>query len=439
MGGPLVQILLDDTTLTPSVRGALRRIGAEVEVARFTGDSPEPTNRPLDARLVLTADARSTTRGKLDKLHEWFDADPCATLVLGDGPVDPPPRSDHAAGGRAIGFGGGLSQDDLVSRLSAMCDLRRPMEALRSELEVLRQRDRAFRAALHHLDTELRLAGAVQRDLLPSTMPPVNGADIHTLYRPVHAVSGDIYEVVRLDGEHIAISLADATGHGVAAALLTAFAKRGLRGSETVGGRTHRLEPNEVLARLNRDILEMQLQECQFVTAVHAVYNERTHVVRWSRGGAPYPILARRGQPPYRHRSDGPIIGAYPQAPFEVTELQLGPGDVLVFHTDGLEALLLDRRSGSGPADLDCSPWFRALGRQPIEQLLSALETRLDELDPADWEADDLSAVILQVQDSRPRKRTARDVCLKPPSARSQSNVTRPVAAAPTSPQLPAV
>jgi serine phosphatase RsbU (regulator of sigma subunit) len=439
MGGPLVQILLDDTTLTPSVRGALRCIGAEVEVSRFTSDSPEPAHRPLDARLVLTADARSVTRSKLGKLHEWFDGDPCATLVLGDAPVDPPPRTDEATDGRAIGFVGALSQDDLVSRLSAMCDLRRPMEALRSELEVLRQRDKAFRAALHHLDTELRQAGAVQRDLLPSTMPAVKGVDIHTLYRPVHAVSGDIYEVVRLDGEHIAISLADATGHGVAAALLTAFAKRGLRGSETVGGRTHRLEPNEVLARLNRDILEMHLQECQFVSAVHAVYNERTRVVRWSRGGAPYPILARRGQPPRRHRSDGPIVGAYPQAPFEVTELQLGPGDVLVFHTDGLEALLIDRRSGSGLSELDCSPWFQALGREPIEQLLHALETRLDELDPADWEADDLSAVILQVQDSPPSKRAPRDARLKPPSAFSQCKVTRPAAAAPTSPQLPEV
>lgn len=288
-----------------------------------------------------------------------------------------------------------------------MCSLRGPMDTLRHELDVLKRRDKAFRDDIRRFDDELRLAGAVQRDLVCSSMPAVDGLDIHTLYRPAQAVSGDIYDVTRLDDAHIAISLADVTGHGLPAALLTAFVKRALRGTETIGGQAHRLEPNEVLTRLNSDILDARLRECQFATAIHAVYNERTRMIRWARGGAPYPILVRRGEVAVQVASGGPIVGAFPQAQFEVMEQQLEPGDTLVFHTDGLDALLLNQQSGLGLCDLPRSDWFQALGRQPTAKLLRDLEKRLDAADPAAWKADDVSAVVLQVHDPAPDEHQA--------------------------------
>jgi hypothetical protein len=286
------------------------------------------------------------------------------------------------------------------------------MATLRRELEVLKRRHETMKERVRNLDDQLHLAATVQRDLLCSDPPRVEGLDIHTLYRPAQSVSGDVYGVTRLDDAHIAISLADVTGHGLPAAFLTTYVKRGLRGAETLNGQTHRLEPDDVLARLNRDILEAQLDDCQFATAIHAVYNERTRVIRWARGGAPYPILGRPGEAPRQIRSEGPIVGAIPEARFEVLEMRLRPGDTLVLHTDGLDALLLNKRSGLGPCDLPQTDWFQALGRRPTNRLVGELENHIAGTEPGAWEADDLSAVILHIRETSPEYRQASNASL---------------------------
>jgi sigma-B regulation protein RsbU (phosphoserine phosphatase) len=285
------------------------------------------------------------------------------------------------------------------------------MDALQRELTELRQRDESHRETMRRHNDELREASALQRDLVHATRPDIRGVDVHTVYRPAQTVSGDIYDITRLDGERIAISLADVTGHGLPAALLTAFVKRGLRNSEVLGGRTHRFQPDEVLDRLNRDVLDAQLQECQFVTAINAIYNEQTGVIRWARGGAPYPILARRGESPRRIVSKGGLLGALPGSKFEVVEMRLSPGDVLMFHTDGLDPLLCDETHGIGSNEIEQAAWVRDLGHQPTRQLLKDLEHRFEQAQasPETSDAvDDLSVLILEVRSPELKKPLAR-------------------------------
>ncbi|MGB2986996.1 MAG: SpoIIE family protein phosphatase, partial [Phycisphaerae bacterium] len=133
--------------------------------------------------------------------------------------------------------------------------------ALRREVEALKRRDEVQRANLRRLENELKLAASVQRNL-HSPPPTGNGVDFHALYRPADVISGDTYEVVRLDESRVAVALADATGHGLPAGLLSVFVKRSLRGKEAAAGGCRVLDPDEVLARANADILGTQLQEC---------------------------------------------------------------------------------------------------------------------------------------------------------------------------------
>ena len=83
------------------------------------------------------------------------------------------------------------------------------------------------------------------------------------------------------------MAVADATGHGIPAALLTVYIKRALRGKEIENGSYRILSPDEVLSRLNDDILDARLSECQFVAAVYAVLNTTTLELTVARGGAP--------------------------------------------------------------------------------------------------------------------------------------------------------
>ena len=76
------------------------------------------------------------------------------------------------------------------------------------------------------LDEELRLAAKLQQDFLPKQLPQVGPIHFHSLFRPAGYVSGDLYDVMRLDEKRVGFFPVDAVGHGMPAALLTMFIKR---------------------------------------------------------------------------------------------------------------------------------------------------------------------------------------------------------------------
>ena len=398
MRRPRIQVLLDGAGLTTDAREALQVLEARIECFPLAASSRADRTTPADARLVVTYAGPSAINDRLAQIHEWFDHDPCATLVLCDTPVDPDVAPGNEGHSRTIGFAPGrLSRDDLAGRLSTMCDLRGPMDGLRRELKTLKERESVLRDDLQQLEDELQQASVFQHDLLPATLPQIEGLRVHALYRPAGAVSGDIYDVFRLDASHVAFSLADATGHGMAAGLLCAFAKRLLDGRETLDTSRRGLEPEAVLHRLNRALCDARLPECQFVAALHAVYDEKARSVRWARGGMPYPILVRRGDRPRQIASAGPVAGASAEATFELTELPLEAGDTLLFHTDGLDALLRHSERGPEGGRLDRTAWFQALGSRPIGDSLGELHRPRVPLGPPARETDDLTILALHV------------------------------------------
>ncbi|MCJ7730115.1 MAG: SpoIIE family protein phosphatase, partial [Sedimentisphaerales bacterium] len=84
------------------------------------------------------------------------------------------------------------------------------------------------KAAMSSLTEQLRLAGQVQRDFLPSYLPDNDRLRWAAIFLPAECVSGDIYDVARLDEQHIGFYIADVVGHGMPAALLTIFIKQAL-------------------------------------------------------------------------------------------------------------------------------------------------------------------------------------------------------------------
>ncbi len=401
---PRIHVLLDVASLRADVLQALEHVEAEVTVGDFADGQVAAVPELCDARLIITADAHAITNGKLARLHEWFDGAPCPTLVLSEAAaVAGYEPYAEATNGRAIEFADRLSKDELVGRLHAMCALHHSMQALRRELTELRQTDGVLRADLTRLQSEIRLAGVLQRDLLRSSPPVANGVEIDVVYQPAEILSGDFYDVARLDDTRIALFLADATGHGVAAALLTAFVKRWLSQPGMGQGVTGAVAPDELLAALNRELLDAQLRDCHFLASTFAIYNERTHIIQWARGGTPYPILVRAEEAPLQVKSDGPLVGISPDARFQFVEFQLEPGDTVIFHTDGLDALLAGEGSGLGCCDLHRTDWYRTLGSRPVKQHLAEVDKRLGTRPSTDRHADDTTIIALHVQEQPTR------------------------------------
>ena len=392
----LVQVLLDDTHLASTVTDALRQIDANFELIPFSSGPGTRQHESCDARIVVTRDARSLTNGKLERLLAWCDGIPCATLVLSDVGLNHDFHDNPATNGVPIGFASGVSTDDLAGRLELMCSLRPALVSLRSQLESARHEGREDRQRLASLNGQLQRAGQMQRGLHHAP-PPMHGANAHTLFAPAQTVSGDVCEIIRLDDSHVALVLADVTGHGLAAGLLAAFVKRSLRGSASVARGRRIREPDEVLDRANQDLLEAAPPECEFATAVYAVYDERTRMIRWARAGAPFPILIRSGHAPQPLVSDGPLLGVLPNATFPTAEYQLEPDDTVLFTTDGLDAPTLGEGDDPLATDLHHTEWCRELAGTDADKLFARLEQRLATIDAGDTHRDDVTAIALHV------------------------------------------
>ena len=396
MANPHIQVLIDDTEMTVPVRDALDQIRATPDIQRLDHDIPSAGSAPADARLVLTDDIRRLTNGRLEKLTGWVRDHPCPTVICSASSVEAVAIPDLADAALSVACLHNPSRDVLAGHLSAMCSVSTTMNAMRREVATLRCREERLRQKVRRLGRDLRNAGELQRDLLPHDLPDCDGMDIHTLYRPAEVVSGDCYDVVRISPTKIAFTLADATGHGMAAGLLCASFVRSLCRSAKSYCADRDVDPACVLSYLNRELCAADLSECLFVTAIHAVYDETTGVVRLARAGAPYPIYLRRDGHPELVPSEGPAAGMLENARFESVEITLKPGDTLVLHTDGLEDLVIGSQRAAGHERLDQTAWFHSLKRYSFRRSLIELDGMVASGTGAEGPNDDLTVLALE-------------------------------------------
>ncbi len=204
---------------------------------------------------------------------------------------------------------------------------------MRREIEILRRREAIRETELAGLLAEVEQARRIQQQVGCGPLPVIRGAALCAYTNAAGPISGDAHRARRLGDSAVALFVADSTGHGLAASLL----------STTIIGAMYSplrsAAPDCVLERLNLQLLSYALVDCEFVTAVCAEYDETTRVFRWSRAGAPPPVLLRGGVGAQRLDSAGLALGIDAQAGYCCREIQLQPGDTILLHTDGLEAL----------------------------------------------------------------------------------------------------
>lgn len=184
--------------------------------------------------------------------------------------------------------------------------------------------------------TETTLAVMVQRALLPPAPTDIPGVESSVLYRPCGSLSGDLYDIVRLDDHHLAFFLADACGHGVAAALLTMLIGRLLPMKDSTHHSYRIVPPGEALARLNAAYVERQPDSSRLITAIYGVLDLRSgQMTLASAGHPPAAVVGPRGT---RLIGDsGPCLGMLPDAEFPQTIEVLAPGEAVLLYSDGFE------------------------------------------------------------------------------------------------------
>lgn len=276
------------------------------------------------------------------------------------------------------------------------------IQSLKMELRILRAQNGGMASQFDKLDEELRLAAQLQRDMLPKHLPDPPGIDVRVFFRPASYVSGDIYDVIQLDDDHIGIFLADAVGHGVPAALMTVFIKRSLRTSNRSDtGEPGIVRPGDTLEYLNRDLVRHQTGKVRFATAAYGILNQKTLEFTFARAGHPYPMLLRANGETEWLAPEGGLLGIFPEEEFEQITVQLQPGDRIVIYSDGFEVaypkVVQDKGKKTRIANDDYKDEFEKLRSGNIDEVFAEFVTNIDSQKGSLNQADDLTALLIGV------------------------------------------
>jgi serine phosphatase RsbU (regulator of sigma subunit) len=246
------------------------------------------------------------------------------------------------------------------------------------------------------MDRELQMAHQVQADLLPQTMPRLEGWKLAALWRPAREVSGDFYDFIQLPGGKMALVIADVTDKGMPSALVMANTRSVLRAVSASANRSERESPGRLMAMAN-DILCKDMPLKMFVTCQLIVFDPKTGLARLANAGHPLPVKRTPGGVFELHASGFPL-GLFPRVTYDEIETSLEYGDSLLMYSDGL----IEAHNPQGEM-FDTRRVIQYLEYQPGserlqgEALIKHMMSRLADFTGPGWEQeDDVTFVTLE-------------------------------------------
>ncbi len=189
------------------------------------------------------------------------------------------------------------------------------------------------------LDHDLEIARDIQRILLPSEAPAINGFQISGINVPARQVSGDYFDYIHVDQERLGVAIADVSGKGVPASLIMAICRSVLR-AEAAGNPS----PADVLRKVNRQLYP-DIKEDMFISMAYLVLDHQHDGVTLARAGHDAPLLyQQQSQTITPIKSPGMVVGIDSGSVFDRLTVDfsvpLERNDCLVLYTDGVTETL---------------------------------------------------------------------------------------------------
>jgi PAS domain S-box-containing protein len=189
------------------------------------------------------------------------------------------------------------------------------------------------------------IARSLQRSLLPPELPEIPGLEVAARYRPAglgNEVGGDFYDLFEIGSGRWGLAVGDVCGKGAEAAALTGLARYTIRESAA-----HDSRPSSVLTSLNQALLRHEELQLCTVAFGHLRLEDGRALLTVGCGGHPLPLLLRANGQPGVAGTAGTILGVFDDPDVPDLDVELGPGDAVVFYTDGVT----DERTAPGGLD----------------------------------------------------------------------------------------
>lgn len=294
-------------------------------------------------------------------------------------------KADGPAEQKRIGV---LYLDSRERGTLASAGVRSGLETLATEAAVAIENARLYREAVEKakMEQEMKIAAEIQQALLPP--PEWSAAHFEAIGRtvPCRAIGGDFFEYLTLADGASAFVVADVSGKGAPAALLTAITQGVLATQTAFGG-----GPAEAISRVN-EVLVRRAIESRFVTIFYAALAADGRLTFCNAGHNP-PFLLD-GTTVRRLETGGLICGLFDHAPYQEETVQLQSGDVLVMFSDGIsEALNAAGEEFGDERILECLNRTRGCS---APQILEGLVGTVKEFASGTLQSDDMTAVVLR-------------------------------------------
>src|SRR5437773_1366342 len=254
--------------------------------------------------------------------------------------------------------------------------MRRQLERQNDELEEWRR----------NLERDLAAAQLTQQSLIPQKPPTIAGWEVATCYRPVIQVGGDIYGWLRMKDGRILFWIADGTGHGAAAALLTTLAKLLFH-----YGSIEHDAPTSLMEAVNHDFRSI-FGARSFMTAMCVALDPGTGHAAMVGAGHPPLLIFRHDGTTQSIGSVAPPLGLK-QCKFTETPVDLKPGDAFLLYTDGILRWGKNERRGRAPDQLEK---ILRPSASSAEALLKQVLAQTAPENPPNPAPDDVAAIVVR-------------------------------------------
>src|SRR4029077_8272949 len=258
--------------------------------------------------------------------------------------------------------------------------MRRQLERQNDELEKWRR----------DLERDLAAARLTQQSLIPQKPLLLPGWQIATCYHPVIQVGGDIYGWLRMKDGRVLFWIADGTGHGAAAALLTTLAKLLFH-----HGSMDHDSPASLMEAVDNDFRSI-FGATSFMTAMCVAFDPATGQAQVVGAGHPSLLVIRHGGTTESIASVAPPLGLIKRTEFTETVIELEPGDAFLLYTDGLFRWTKDERHRVTPGQLVLDH-----SAPSAEALLKRIVAQTAPENSAKTAPDDVAAIAVRREDGQ--------------------------------------
>ncbi len=266
------------------------------------------------------------------------------------------------------------------------------LSAFGVQIAVMLDRTRLYEetnAQRQRMQSELKMARALQINLLPSRLPEIPGFNLAASWHSAREVAGDFYDVFPLPGGRWGVLVGDVCDKGVPAAMYMVLARSLIR-----SGAQLTPSPAKLLAQVNRALIEQSPND-MFVAIFYGVIDPAKHSLTYCLAGHNPPFLGRAMQDRVeRLPKGGPVIGVLPKVRLSNAAVTFAPGDVLVAYTDGLTEAFNNQGEQFGEQRLE--EVLREHKKKSARKVLDSIQHRLHTFIDGASPSDDITLLVMK-------------------------------------------